>query len=47
MRKLLQVNEKYDPSEKKLAYFAADETKHPEKWSQSGHTDQDLVKNEK
>ncbi len=36
---------KDDPSDKILAYFAADETKHPEKRSQSGHTDQDVLKN--
>ena len=28
-----------------LAYFAPDETKHPEKWSQGGHTDQDVLNN--
>ena len=34
---------KDDPSEKILAYFAPDETKNPEKWSQSGHTDKDVI----
>jgi len=40
------VSKKDDPSEKILAYFEQDETKSPEKWSQSGHTDQDVIKNE-
>jgi hypothetical protein len=42
LRKLLQVHEKDDPSDKKLAYFAAEETKHPEKLVRSGYTDQDV-----
>jgi hypothetical protein len=36
---------KDDPSDEILAYLAADETKNPEKWSQSGHTAQDIIKN--
>jgi len=36
---------KDDSSEKILAYFEKDETKSPEKWSQSGHTDQNVIKN--
>ena len=42
MRKLLQVQEKDDPSDKILAYFAAGETIHPEKLVQSGYADQDV-----
>jgi hypothetical protein len=47
LRKLLQVHKKDDPSDKKLAYFAVDETKHPEKLVQSGHTDRDVLENKK
>jgi hypothetical protein len=36
---------KDDPSDKILAYFTADKKENPEKWSQSGHTDQDVLKN--
>ncbi len=36
---------KDDPSDKILAYFAADETKNPEKSVQSGYTSQDAIEN--
>jgi len=36
---------KDDPSDKILAFFGPDETKNPEKWSQSGHTAQNVFKN--
>jgi hypothetical protein len=32
------VSKRDDPSDKILAYFAADKTKNPKKWSPSGHT---------
>ncbi len=32
-----------DPSDKIWSYFEPDETKNPEKWSQSGLTDQDVL----
>jgi hypothetical protein len=39
------VSKRDDPSDKILAYFAADKTKNPKKWSPSGHTNQDTCKN--